>query len=186
MPYIKCTGCGTQIDLDANACPYKGNVGCHNCHCVMEVDVSYDGSGSTVKLKYPDPKQDLSGSWFHLNEVERDCLNEAAVSLGDKAYTASEFMSLRNLESLCRRCYTRLKGKQFTGGWGAILDSFTGDKDFEPYSDVLDYFRRVRNRLAHPERVSSKLDAESSYKMSLRLTAELLSSVLKPTGKPKE
>lgn len=186
MPYIRCTGCGIQIDIDGYACPYSGEVICFKCKSVMEVDVSASGGGSIVKPKYPDPQQDLSGAWYQLNEVERDCLNEAAASLGNRAYTASEFMSLRNLESLCRRCYTRLKGTQFTGGWGAILDSFTGDKDFEPYSDVLDYFRRVRNRLAHPERVSSKLDAESSYKMSLRLTAELLSSILKPTGKPKE
>ena len=47
------------------------------------------------------------------------------------------------------------------------------DEDFEPYADVINYFRRVRQRLAYPDNVSTKLDAESTYRLSLRLTKEL-------------
>jgi len=173
MPTIRCSKCGKQIFIDTYACPYEGELACEHCGNLMEVYIT-SSSGSRVKTKYPLPYDDLRGVWHLLNEVERDCLEEAALALGDKAYTGAEFMSLRNLESLCRRCYLKVKGEEFTGAWGQILDVLATDKDFEPYADVLNYFRRVRNRVGHPDKISSKLDAESSYKMSLRLTGELL------------
>lgn len=177
MPEIRCSRCGESIYIDPMGTPYTGDLACIHCKNVMEVSVSQ--SGSKVTTKYPNPFEDLAEWWPLLTVAERTCLVEAAIALGDNAYTASEFMSLRNLESLCRRAYKKVKGEEYTGGWFEILDILADDKDFEPYADVLHYFRRVRNRIAHPDRLSTKLAAESSYKMSLRLTRELLAVLSK-------
>ena len=56
------------------------------------------------------------------------------------------------------------------------------EREFKPYSQAIEYFRGVRNKLGHPEKVSSKLDAESSYKMALRLIKELITEFLKPVS----
>ena len=173
MPEIRCSKCGHVLFIDAVACPYSGEVGCPQCKNIMEVIVTGSGSGTQVKTLCPNPRDDLSTVWHMLNEVERDYLEEAALAIGHKAYTAAELMSLKTLESLAQRFHRKVEGKEFEGTLFGIIDAITDDKEFEPYADAIDYLRRVRNRLTYPDRVSTKLDAESTYKMSLRLAKEL-------------
>ena len=54
------------------------------------------------------------------------------------------------------------------------LEEMAEDPQFKSYTGALHYFREVSNRVGHPEGTSSKLDAESSYKMSIRLAKELV------------
>jgi len=39
---------------------------------------------------------------------------------------------------------------------------------------ILTYFKDVRNRVAHPEKISSKLEAESTFQMTKRLLIEIV------------
>ncbi len=173
MAEIRCTKCGNGIYMDPNSLPYKGELACENCKNVMRVDLS-EGRFN-VETNRPDPQEDFSQShWFHISELEKQSITEAALCLGAGAYTASEFMSLRNLESVCRRYYKKVKGKDYKGSWASIIEEMAEDPQFKSYTGALHYFREVRNKIGHPEGMSSKLDAESSYKMSVRLAKELV------------
>ena len=96
MPEVKCTKCGQDIYIDSYSMPYRGELACKGCRNVMKVDIS--SQGSSLQAKYLDPQEDLSGVWWQLTGVERNSIKEAALCLGNEAYTASEFMSLRMLE----------------------------------------------------------------------------------------
>jgi len=176
MPNIRCTKCGNAIYIDDTALPYKGEVACDNCKNVMKVDLST--SHNVVETNHPDPYDDFSNYWWEISELERHSITEAALSLGSGAYTASEFMSLRTLESVCRRYYKQVKKEDFKGSWASIIDEMADDPLFKSEAGALNYFREVRNRIGHPEGTSSKLDAESSYKMSVRLAKELVEKLL--------
>ena len=67
-----------------------------------------------------------------------------------------------------------MTGKDYKGSWASIIEEMAEDPQFKSYTGALHYFREVRNRVGHPEGTSSKLDAESSYKMSIRLAKELV------------
>jgi hypothetical protein len=82
------------------------------------------------------------------------------------------------LESVCRRYYELVKGKPVESTWASILEDMAEDSQFKAQAGVLNYFRQVRNRIAHPETTSTKLDAESSYKMSVRLAKELAAKLI--------
>ena len=173
MAQIRCSKCGVAIYMDDNSFPYKGELACENCRNVMRVNLSDEGFN--VEANHPDPFEDFSfGHWNRISKLERASITEAAFSLGVGAYTASEFMSLRNLESVCRRYYEKVTGKDYKGSWASIIEEMAEDLQFKSYTGALHYFREVRNRVGHPEGTSSKLDAESSYKMSVRLAKELV------------
>lgn len=177
MPDIRCTRCGERIYIDAFVTPYRGELACPNCRNVMDVIVPSMASAeaTVVKTKYPNPLEDIgSKTWALLNEIERSSFLDAAICFGGEAYTPCEFMSLRALESVCRRCYEEQRPESERKPWAGILDDLAEDVEFKPYSQGINYFREVRNKLAHPEKTSSKLDADSSYKMALRLTKELM------------
>jgi len=181
MAEIRCTKCGNKIYIDPFSLPYKGEVACDNCKNVMKVDLST--SYFVVETNHPDPYDDFSNYyWWKISELERHSITEAALSLGSGAYTASEFMSLRTLESVCRRYYKKVTGKDYKGSWASIIEEMAEDPQFKSYTGALHYFREVRNRVGHPEGTSSKLDAESSYKMSIRLAKELVDK-LEPIAK---
>ena len=177
MAQIRCSKCGVAIYMDDESFPYKGELACENCKNVMRVDLS--DQCFTVETNHPDPFEDFGvDCWWEISELERHSITEAARSLGSGAYTASEFMSLRNLESVCRRYYEKVTGKDYKGSWASIIEEMAEDPQFKSYTGALHYFREVRNRIGHPEGTSSKLDAESSYKMSVRLAKELVEKLL--------
>jgi len=175
MPNIRCTRCGDEIYIDAFALPYEGEIACKNCHNIMDFRMGIN-TGTNVKAKYPNPAETIGGGiWMKLQALEQQAFLEAALSLGSEAYTASEFMSLRSLESVSRRCYMKLAIKpQPSLDWFTILDILGSEPAFKPYSEGINYFRDVRNKIAHLDKISSKLEAESSYAMALRLTKELI------------
>jgi len=81
-------------------------------------------------------------------------ISEASPSLGVGAYTASEMMCLRCLESILRRVY----------GTNEMLGIAEYKKRKKGLSDLkISYFKDVRNRAAHLEKISSELEAESIF-----------------------
>ena len=84
--------------------PYDAELSCPECGAKMQVYVGAVGQGSIVKRKYPS-FEELNEIWKMLSDVERTSIYEASLSLGVGAYTASEMMSLRCLESILRRIY---------------------------------------------------------------------------------
>lgn len=48
------------------------------------------------------------------------------------------------------------------------------DNRLSELKGILLYFKDVRNKVAHPEKVSSKSDAESTFQITKRLLIEIL------------
>ncbi len=133
----------------------------------MQVYVGAVGQGSIVKRKYPS-FEELNEIWEMLSDVERTSIYEASLSLGVGAYTASEMMSLRCLESILRKIYgtNEMLGK--------LIECMENDNKLSDLKGILTYFKDVRNRVAYPEKISSKLEAESTFQMTKRLLIEIV------------
>ena len=166
MPNIRCVECGNEIYIDAFGTPYKAELACPYCHTKMEVYVT-TSQGTQVKRKYP-KYDELERIWDNLTIVERNSIKEASLSLGSGAYTASELMSLRTIESVLRRIY------RVDETFGQLILRMENDDRLKDLKGILDYFKDVRNRVAHPDKTSSKLDAESTFQMTKRLILELI------------
>lgn len=116
--------------------------------------------------------------WNQLNNIEQNCLEEAAICLRWKAFTAAEFMSLKALESLCSRYYKKITRTDYKGkNWFDILDVLRSDPEIKPCWYLLDFLRDGRNEVSRPDRTSTELEAESSYNSVLSLTTKLLKLV---------
>ena len=165
MPKIRCVDCGEEIFIDPYGTPYKGELACPRCGEKMSVCVSQQGS--EVKRKYPS-LEDIKEVWGELNPIEKRSLQESSLSLGVRAYTASELMALRALESLLRRIYN------VNETLGSLIKRMEKDARLTELSGIFSYFKDVRNRVAHPEKTSSKLGAESTFQMTKRLFLEVL------------
>jgi len=165
MPEIRCVDCGRRIYIDAMSTPYEGEVSCPKCGAKMQVYVSQNGS--KVERKYPSFNE-LGEIWEILSDVEKKSISEASLSLGIGAYTASEMMSLRCLEGTLRRIY---RTNETLGG---LIERMERDDRLADLKGILTYFKDVRNRVAHPEKISSKLEAESTFQMTKRLLIEIV------------
>ena len=105
--------------------------------------------------------------WDALTELEKQGLNEAATSLLGNNFIASEFMSLRTVESILRRWYEKKTGTVIGKvTWGRVLDKL--EKEFPESKrpteiSALFHFRRRRNAIAHPDVISSETDANVTF-----------------------
>jgi hypothetical protein len=148
----------------------------------MYIDIDKNGGVTSVTGadgKYALPRNVLDDTdWNQLNKIEKNCLEEAAICLRSKAYTGAQFMSLKALESLCRRYYKKTTKNDYTGkNWFDILDALRNDPDIKSCWDLLDYLRDGRNEVGRPDKTSTEFDAENSYRWCLRLTTKLLKVV---------
>lgn len=168
MPEIRCWKCGEEYRVDSDI--GKAVVACPNCKATSKIKPA--GTYGTSYVKYdveresPDVEEDLEGYYEKLSDIELSSLIEAARCIGVEANTASELMSFRVLESITRR---------LTGiyNWKEGLEEL--EKNYQDLAHVIDYFRVERNKVAHPEKISDKTDAESTYKMCIRLIKQILS-----------
>jgi len=126
--------------------------------------------GTEVKRKYP-PLDELKEIWERLSSIEKASFGESSLSLGSRAYTASEVMSLRTLEGILRRVYN------VEETLGKLIERMEKDDRLSDLKGVVSYFKDVRNRIAHPEKLSSKLDAESTFQMTKRLAIEIMKRI---------
>jgi len=166
MVAIRCVECGQEIRIDPWSTPYDGELSCPNCGTKMQVFATVR-EGTFVRRKYPSFNE-LKVVWERLSEIEKKSIYEASISLGVGAYTASEMMSLRCLESILRRIYgtNEMLGK--------LIERMERDNRLADLKGILTYFKNVRNRVAHPEKISSKLEAESTFQMTKRLLIEIV------------
>lgn len=169
MPKIRCVECGEEIYIDGLSTPYLGEIACAGCLTKMQVSVAMN-AGTTVARKNPS-LDDLKLVWDDLAEIEQHSLNEASLCIGAGAYTASEAMSLRTLEALLRRVY------QVNEMFGQLLVRMEQDIRLKEFHGVFHYFKDTRNRVSHPEKRSSRLDAESTFQMAQRLILEVVKKV---------
>ena len=167
MPEVRCVGCGVGIDIDPDSLPYIGELTCHDCGVGMNVKIS-EKDGALVERRMPSLK-DINSIRRKLSVNEFLSLYEACLSLGANAYTASEIMSLRTLEALLRRVY------QTNETFGKLLQRLQNDKDLSELEGILAYFKKERDKVAHPDKLSGKLDAESTLSMTIRLIKEIIS-----------
>ena len=172
MPNILCAGCGKEIYIDPFALPYQGEVRCPNCKCLMEVYVGKGGQGTIVRGIYPDFDEEfkrlMETGYFTQEEIT--FLEESSLCIRVGAYTAAELSALKALESVLRRLYKKDETL------GKLLEDLEKDEKLvkRGIAGIVTYFKEVRNRTAHPDRVSSKLDAESTFTTVQRLLAEIV------------
>ncbi len=171
MVFIRCSGCAERIEFDDALLPYNAEITCPDCGTEMTVDLWGEEETNTVKTKrvsIRSLKSDLKGVWSKLSDLEKKSLEEAFITFHNKNYTASEIMTLRTLESVLRRIY---KTKETLG---KLLDRMENDPKFQDLHGVIEYFTDIRNSLAHPEKISRKLEAESTLATAKRLLIELI------------
>ena len=158
MVAIRCVECGQEIRIDPWSTPYDGELSCPNCGTKMQVFATVR-EGTFVRRKYPSFNE-LKVVWERLSEIEKKSIYEASVSLGVGAYTA--------IESILRRIYgtNEMLGK--------LIERMERDNRLADLKGILTYFKDVRNRVAHPEKISSKLEAESTFQMTKRLLIEIV------------
>ncbi len=168
MPTIRCVECGKEIYIDAFSTPYIGEVACIGCLTKLQVSVSMNGT--TVARKNPS-FEDLKPVWDDLVEIEQQSLREASLCIGAGAFTASEAMSLRTLEAPLRIVY------QVNEMFGHLLARMEKDTRLKDLHGVFQYFKDARNRVSHPEKLSSRLDAESTFQMVQRLILEVMKKI---------
>ena len=137
-----------------------------------------------------DPKKLMTGISSMLSQsdtlglalIERLALEEACQCLLVGSFTAAEFSALRAAESLLRRWYEGKTGTKMETGWGQVLD-----KLIEKYPEkqrpkeimVLGYLKIRRDEVAHPDRVSSSIDAEATLLTVCSLVTNLVAELSK-------
>jgi len=175
MVYIVCCGCAEQIEFDDELIPLDTEVTCPVCETVMTVELWGEDETNMVtnKVKKKEAsinelKSDLRGVWSKLTLLEKKSLEEATIVFQSKAFTASEIMTLRTLESVLRRTYGT------TETLGRLLKKMEDDPQFNDLHGIIKYFTDIRNSVAHPDRISTKLEADSTLTTAKRLLRELI------------
>jgi len=163
MPEVRCVECGNKIYIDVFALPYQGVLACPECKFKMRVYVS--GSGTLVEPLYPEIPREIVD---YLTYSEWKFLDESARCIGVQAYTASELSALKVLEAILRRIYSTDETL------GKLIEHVENDTNLRHITGIVTYFKDVRNRVAHPDKVSEKLDAESTFSMTIRLMKEII------------
>jgi hypothetical protein len=131
MPNIRCPSCGEGYVVGNDI--GKAVVACPNCKTTVKI--APRGPYGTKYLKwdvereFPNPREDLGDEIEELEWLEAESLYEAARCTGVQAYTASEMMCLRALESILGR----LTGRNT---WGDALKEMEQD-----YSEHVGVFR---------------------------------------------
>jgi hypothetical protein len=101
-----------------------------------------------------------------LEQIEVSDLNEACMCILVISTTAAEHIALRAAESLLRRWYEYKTGNRLSRGtWGTVLDKLVQKypENSRPKEiNLLGYLKQRRDEVAHPQRVSSLIEAEAT------------------------
>lgn len=134
-----------------------------------QTDLSIENllKGPTSYLEIPDVEEH--------EDVLRD-LHEACAGILIGSTTSSEFMSLRAVEGILRKWYSsEVDDKSNYRGWAAAIDDIANSDEGKGPKELrlLDYLRERRNEVAHPDRHSSKRDAENTFRQSIDVVETL-------------
>lgn len=142
----------------------------------------------TPKCKI-DPKKLMRGIKGFLNQqgfsflkaIEVSDLNEACSCILIGSATAGEHIALRAAENLLRRWYEYKTGKKLRyETWGTVLNNLVKEypENKRPKEiSLLGYLKQRRDEVAHPQRVSSLLEAETTL-MNVCILIEGIEPVL--------
>lgn len=61
--------------------------------------------------------------------------------------------------------------------FGKLLTRMEQDARLKEFHGIFHYFKDARNRVSHPEKLSSRLDAESTFQMAQRLILEVIKKI---------
>lgn len=117
-------------------------------------------------------------------EAELRDLTEACTSLISGAYTSAEFMALRAIEGLLRKWYESEMGESAKNrGWNEVFSALDDSEETDELQgmNLLDILRNRRNEVAHPDRHSTKRDAETTVKHSFTITERLVEQMTSET-----
>jgi ribosomal protein L37E len=173
MVDIKCQKCGHlwyhdfSIASSIEACPMCGTP--HRITRSIDQALIYAWK---VEPVYPS-LDELSPVWDSLTPIEKNRLREAALCFGVEAYTMCESACFDALTSLLRRVYG---GR---GELGFYVDKMESDPDLKDEAGFIASFRFIRNRVDHPDRISTRLEAESTFSTTKRLVLTIVKKKLK-------
>ncbi len=116
-----------------------------------------------------------------MRTAEISDLDEACRCILVGSPTAGEFIALRAIESVLRRWYgtndsTKLSQVE-NKPWGSVIDLISkeyGDKKPPPELAALGSPKLRRVEVAHPDKISSTADAESTLLMAFALVNRLM------------
>jgi len=113
-------------------------------------------------------------------EHESKDLHQASASMIIGAFTCSEFMSLRAVESILRKWHmNEVDEESQYNGWAAAIDDISENDDGKGPKELrlLNYLRERRNEVAHPDRHSSQSDAELTFQQSIDVVEKLVAEL---------
>lgn len=123
------------------------------------------------------PSAFLGNSVRYLTKMEQHDLQEACLCLLTRAYTASEFSSLRAAEGILNRWHAKKTGTKLDTTWGRVLDEMTKEYPGEPRRPkeltLLSYLNKRRVEIDHPKRISTLVDAEATLLNVFHLVGDL-------------
>jgi len=175
MPFLRCIFCGKRIGIDEEALPYKAQVTCPDCDEAMLVNMGAEGEGTTITRAYLyyDDMTKKRKVWRMLLPIEKKAIKESARAYSVQAYTACELMAFRTLESVLRRIYKEEKTL------GHLIRKMENDDRLADLQGIVSYFKDERNKVAHPGRLSTELDAKSTFEMTKRLLIQIIEKIPK-------
>jgi len=138
-----CPDCGENLSLDMDS---AGITSCSNCGAQLELGDDAAANKTVRRVKSFGPRDYTDELLEKLNDLERNSLEESAIASGQGAYIASEFMSLRALESVSRRITNE-------GTWDNAIDRI--EEQHGELSGYIGMLRDRRNEVAHPDAVES-------------------------------
>ena len=101
-----------------------------------------------------------------LDHIVKSDLNEACKCILVGSATAAEYIALRAAEGLLRKWYQVKTGKTILyKTWGVVLDQLVAEYPEEKRPKeiaLLGYLKMRRNEIAHPERISTLAEAETT------------------------
>jgi hypothetical protein len=159
MPTIKCWKCGGEWIHDAfvtssiEACP-----NCGTPHKITEITPM----NWRVEPAFPS-LDELLPVWKHLTDLEKSRLIEASRCFGVEAYTMCESACFDALVSILRRIYG---GREELGHYVKKMEQ---DPDLKEEAGFISSFKVIRDKVDHPVRISSRVDAESTFSTTKRL-----------------
>jgi hypothetical protein len=110
-----------------------------------------------------------------LTDLERESLDDARLCILIGAPTPAEFMCVRCFESILRRWYEwKTKKVIEKNGVKKILDGLIEayGKEYPAQLHLSKYLKETRDKLAHPDKISLQIEAESTFNIMVRFVRE--------------
>jgi hypothetical protein len=168
---VSCPECNLPVKVYCPSFPFEGITTCRNCGTKFYLKTNGVGS-PRMELMFPSIKE-LESIWGLLTSLEQSRLEEASKCFGVKAYTMCESACFDALVSILRRIYG---GREELGHY---IPKMERDPDLREEAGFISSFKTIRDKVDHPVRVSTQLDAKSTFETTKRLIRVMAKKKLK-------